>query len=59
MDGTELTNVVHRAAGMVAAQTHSTPPDALRLMEARARQTGNRIEGIAREVLERTLRFDA
>ena len=48
---------VTQASGMVAAQVHSSPDTALRLMKERAAATGISLRDIAGAVLERRTRF--
>jgi AmiR/NasT family two-component response regulator len=57
--GAEQDDRVNRAAEMVSEQAHCSLPEALLLMEARAEESGNSIEDIAREVVEREISFDA
>jgi hypothetical protein len=57
--GAEQGDRVNQAAEMVSEQANCSLPEALLLMEARAEETGNRIEDIAREVVEREISFDA
>jgi hypothetical protein len=49
---------VHRAVGMVVAQTGLPPTDALALIRARAFAASTGVEQVADQVLDRRLRFD-
>ena len=49
---------VAEASEMVSAQAGCTLPQALLLIEARAEEAGRSIEEIAKEVVEREIRFD-
>ncbi len=43
---------------MVSVQAHCTPDQALVLMTERAEVTGQKVEEIAKAVVERLIRFD-
>jgi len=58
MDRPSNRDRVTQATDMVAAQASCTLPEALLLMEARAAETGRSLEEIAKEVVEREVRFD-
>jgi len=49
---------VHQASGMVAAQLHCTPDEALARMTTRALDMGYAIDEMAFAVLDRSIRFD-
>ena len=51
--------VVHQAAGMIAAQIEETVPNALARLRAAAFSSGRSMYEIARDVVERRVRFDA
>jgi hypothetical protein len=56
MEGTHCLQV-HQATGMVKAQLGTTIENALSIVRARAFSTGLAVEEIAREIVERRLRF--
>ena len=49
--------VVHQASGMIAAQMNKTPSDGLARLRAAAFESGRSIYDIARDVVERRVRF--
>lgn len=55
---THLWGVVHQAAGMVSVQLGITVADALLRLRARAFATDRGVSDLARDVVERRLRFD-
>jgi AmiR/NasT family two-component response regulator len=55
----DYSNWVHQASGMLSVQAHCTVGEALTWLTERAEATGQTLEEIATEVLERRLRFSA
>jgi len=49
---------VHQAQGMVSVQAGCSVDEALALMQATARETGNTLDEVADEVISRRLRYD-
>jgi len=57
--GLGYSNWVHQASGMLSVQAHCTVGEALTWLTERAEATGQTLDEIATEVLERRLRFSA
>jgi hypothetical protein len=55
----DYSNWVHQASGMLSVQAHCTVGEALAWLTERAEATGQTLEEVATEVLERRLRFSA
>lgn len=55
----DYSNWVHQASGMLSVQAHCTVGEALTWLTERAEATGQTLDEIATEVLERRLRFSA
>ena len=58
-DGADLHPVVHQATGMVLAQLGTTADDAHLILQARAFADSRPMREVARDVIERRIRFTA
>jgi AmiR/NasT family two-component response regulator len=55
----DYSNWVHQASGMLSVQAHCTVGEALTWLTERAEASGQTLDEIATDVLERRLRFSA